>query len=61
MEITASAMRSPFGKKVGAELMEDTEIGPMVIQPLKMKGVEEFGDYSTVLSFGMTTLPGMKT
>ncbi|MBY3214228.1 mechanosensitive ion channel family protein, partial [Rhizobium laguerreae] len=27
----------------------------------KMKGVEEFGDYGIVLSFAMTTVPGMQT
>lgn len=48
-------------KKIGQELMEDPELGPMFIQPLKMKGVEEFGDYGIVLSFGMTTIPGMQT
>jgi len=48
-------------KKIGADLMEDPELGPMFIQPLKMKGVEEFGDYGIVLSFGMTTVPGMQT
>jgi len=48
-------------KKIGLELMEDPELGPMFIEPLKMKGVEEFGDYGIVLSFGMTTVPGMQT
>jgi small-conductance mechanosensitive channel len=48
-------------KKVGAELKEDSELGPLFIEPLKMKGVEEFGDYGIVLSFGMTTVPGMQT
>jgi moderate conductance mechanosensitive channel len=44
-------------KKIGAELMEDPELGPLFIDPLKMKGVEEFGDYGIVLSFGMTLRP----
>ncbi|MDP9810185.1 small-conductance mechanosensitive channel [Rhizobium tibeticum] len=48
-------------KKVGAELVEDAELGPLFIEPLKMKGVEEFGDYGIVLSFAMTTVPGMQT
>lgn len=48
-------------KKVGAELKADAELGPLFIEPLKMKGVEEFGDYGIVLSFGMTTVPGMQT
>ncbi len=48
-------------KKVGAELKEDPELGPLFIEPLKMKGVEEFADYGIVLSFAMTTVPGMQT
>jgi small-conductance mechanosensitive channel len=50
-----------IAKKIGAELLSDPELGPMFIQPLKMKGVEEFGDYGIVLSFAMTTVPGMQT
>ncbi|MBB3654849.1 small-conductance mechanosensitive channel [Rhizobium sp. BK650] len=48
-------------KAIGAELREDAEVGPLFIEPLKMKGVEEFGDYGIVLSFAMTTVPGMQT
>ncbi|TBZ77042.1 mechanosensitive ion channel family protein [Rhizobium leguminosarum bv. viciae] len=50
-----------LAKKIGAELQADPELGPLFIQPLKMKGVEEFGDYGIVLSFAMTTVPGMQT
>lgn len=32
-------------KKIGAELKEDSELGPLFIEPPKMKGVEEFADY----------------
>ncbi|OWW00238.1 mechanosensitive ion channel protein [Rhizobium sp. R693] len=48
-------------KKVGADLNDDPELGKLFIEPLKMKGVEEFGDYGIVLSFAMTTVPGMQT
>ncbi|MBX4929357.1 small-conductance mechanosensitive channel [Rhizobium binae] len=48
-------------KKVGAELIEDPELGKQFLEPLKMKGVEQFGDYGIVLSFAMTTVPGMQT
>ncbi|OWW04706.1 mechanosensitive ion channel protein [Rhizobium sp. R72] len=48
-------------KKIGAELKDDPELGKLFIEPLKMKGVEEFGDYGIVLSFAMTTVPGMQT
>ncbi|MBD8687217.1 MULTISPECIES: mechanosensitive ion channel family protein [unclassified Rhizobium] len=44
-------------KKIGAALAEDPEFSPLFIEPLKMKGVEEFGDYGMVLSFGMTLRP----
>lgn len=44
-------------KKIGTALMEDPELGPLFIEPLKMKGLEEFGDYGLVLSFGMTLKP----
>lgn len=48
-------------KDIGATLLADPELGPLFIQPLKMKGVEEFGDYGMVLSFAMTTVPGQQT
>ncbi len=48
-------------KTIGADLQADPEIGPLFLQPLKMKGVEEFGDYGIVLSFAMTTVPGQQT
>ena len=48
-------------KKIGAILQADPEFGPLFIEPLKMKGVEEFGDYGIVLSFGMTLRPGQTT
>jgi small-conductance mechanosensitive channel len=44
-------------KKIGASMLEDPEMGPLFIDPLKMKGIEEFGDYGMALSFGMTLRP----
>ncbi len=44
-------------KKIGATLAEDPEFASIFIEPLKMKGVEEFGDYGMVLGFGMTLRP----
>ena len=32
-------------KKIGLELAEDPELKAITIEPLKMKGVEDFGDY----------------
>jgi small conductance mechanosensitive channel len=45
-------------KGVGAELLQDEELGPTIIETVKMKGVEQFGDYGINLSFAMTTKPG---
>lgn len=44
-------------KKIGTTLLEDPELGPIFLEPLKMKGLEEFGDYGLVLSFGMMLKP----
>ncbi|MGH6861933.1 MAG: mechanosensitive ion channel domain-containing protein [Phyllobacterium sp.] len=45
-------------KGVGAKLLEDAEFGPQIIETVKMKGVETFGDYGINLSFAMMTKPG---
>lgn len=45
-------------KGVGATLLEDPEFGPHIIETVKMKGVEAFGDYGINLSFAMMTKPG---
>lgn len=44
-------------KKIGAALLVDPDLGPLFIEPLKMKGIEEFADYGMVLSFGMMLRP----
>ncbi|ASQ06420.1 mechanosensitive ion channel [Sinorhizobium meliloti] len=48
-------------KGVGATLLEDPELGPLIIETVKMKGVEQFGDYGITLGFAMTTKPGHQT
>jgi small-conductance mechanosensitive channel len=45
-------------KKVGIELAADPEYAPWVIEPIKMQGVKEFGDYGIVLRMKTTTKPG---
>ncbi|CAN7354169.1 mechanosensitive ion channel family protein [Phyllobacterium sp. LjRoot231] len=45
-------------KGVGAALLEDEEFGPQIIETVKMKGVEAFGDYGINLSFAVMTKPG---
>ncbi len=45
-------------KKIGLELAADPEYAPWVIEPIKMQGVQEFGDYGIVLRMKVTTKPG---
>jgi moderate conductance mechanosensitive channel len=48
-------------KIIGASLLADPELGSQIIEPLKMKGVEKFGDYGIDVSFAMTTKPGQQS
>ncbi|MCY1325161.1 Mechanosensitive ion channel [compost metagenome] len=48
-------------KGIGAKLLEDPELGPLILETVKMKGVEQFGDYGMTLSFAMKTKPGNQT
>ncbi|MEK1929219.1 MAG: mechanosensitive ion channel family protein [Pararhizobium sp.] len=48
-------------KAIGAALLEDEEFGAFIIETVKMKGVEQFGDYGISLSFAMMTKPGYQT
>lgn len=48
-------------KVVGAELQADPDLGPYILQTVKMKGVEQFGDYGMEVSFAMMTKPGNQT
>ncbi len=45
-------------KRIGLELAEDPEFKPWVIEPIKMQGVQEFGEYGIVLRIKVTTRPG---
>jgi small-conductance mechanosensitive channel len=45
-------------KQVGRELAADPEFGPKIIEPLKMQGVEQFGDYAIQIRMKMMTKPG---
>jgi moderate conductance mechanosensitive channel len=47
-------------KQIGLELQADPELGPMIIQPLKLQGVGEFGDFAIQLLAKMMTLPGQQ-
>jgi small-conductance mechanosensitive channel len=45
-------------KKIGLELAEDPELAPLILEPLKMQGVNALGDYSVELIMKFMTLPG---
>jgi small-conductance mechanosensitive channel len=47
-------------KKIGLELAEDPELKAITIEPLKMKGVEEFGEYGVKLRLKLKTKPGQQ-
>jgi moderate conductance mechanosensitive channel len=45
-------------KQIGKDLAEDPEFAPNIIEPLKMQGVEQFGDYGIQIRLKMMTKPG---
>ncbi len=45
-------------KKIGLQLAEEPEFQPYVIEPMKMQGIEAFGDYGIELRIKMKTKPG---
>lgn len=45
-------------KQVGRELAADPEFSPNIIEPLKMQGVEQFGEFAIQLRMKMMTRPG---
>ena len=45
-------------KRIGLQLAEDPEFKPWVIEPIKMQGVQEFGEYGIVIRMKVTTRPG---
>jgi small-conductance mechanosensitive channel len=45
-------------KQIGLELAEEPEFKPLILEPLKMQGVDAFGDYAVQLRMKMMTLPG---
>ncbi len=45
-------------KRIGLELAEDPEFKPWVLEPIKMQGVQEFGEYGIILRVKATTRPG---
>lgn len=45
-------------KQIGKDLAADPEFAPNVLQPLKMQGVEQFGDFGIQVRMKMMTRPG---
>ncbi|AIC28850.1 mechanosensitive ion channel MscS-like protein [Rhizobium etli bv. mimosae str. IE4771] len=45
-------------KQIGQTLLENPEFGPHIIETLKMKGVEQFGEFAIELRLSMMTKPG---
>lgn len=45
-------------KQVGKELAADPEVAPNLIEPLKMQGVEQFGEFAIQLRMKMMARPG---
>lgn len=45
-------------KKIGQDMAADPEYGPNIIEPLKMQGVEQFGEFAIQIRCKMTTRPG---
>jgi len=47
-------------KKIGQELAEDPEFAPHIIEPLKMQGVEQFGDFAIQIRIKVKTKPNQQ-
>jgi moderate conductance mechanosensitive channel len=45
-------------KQIGLDLAKDPEFAPLILEPLKMQGVDAFGDYAVQIRMKMMTLPG---
>ena len=45
-------------KQIGLELAKDPEFAPLILEPLKMQGVDNLGDYAVQIRAKMMTVPG---
>ena len=45
-------------KQIGLDLAKDPEFAPMILEPLKMQGVDALGDFAVQIRMKMMTLPG---
>ena len=48
----------PIIKKIGKALAAEPEFAPYILEPLKMQGVEKFGDFAIEIRLKMMTKPG---
>lgn len=48
-------------KGIGAELLADPDLAPIIMETVKLKGVEAFGDFGMELSFAFMAKPGQQT
>lgn len=46
-----------IGPLLGKALQDDPEFGPLLIETVKLKGVEQFGEYGMTRGFGMKLKP----
>jgi moderate conductance mechanosensitive channel len=47
-------------KQIGLELAAEPDFAPLIIEPMKLQGVDAFGDYAIQLRAKMMTLPGQQ-
>jgi small-conductance mechanosensitive channel len=45
-------------KQIGLDLQKDPEFTPLILEPLKMQGVEQLGDFAVQIRAKMMTVPG---
>lgn len=45
-------------KQIGQQLLDNPDYSPHIIETLKMKGVEQFGEFAIVIRLAMMTKPG---
>jgi moderate conductance mechanosensitive channel len=45
-------------KQIGLDLQKDEEFAPLILEPLKMQGVDALGDFAVQIRMKMMTLPG---
>ena len=48
-------------KQIGLDLTQDPEFAPLILEPLKMQGVDALGDFAVQIRMKMTTLPGQNS